>query len=114
MKPIIVSMIAAAGLMVAGNVMAADVPDNIKEVIKKNNFQCLACHKMDTKLVGPSWTDIAKKYKGNKDAETKLMVKVSKGGAGIWGPIPMTPNDQAGTKQAGVQEIVKFILGLAK
>ena len=114
MKTIIVSMIVAVYLMAAGGAMAADVPDNIKIVMKNNGFICNACHRLDTKLVGPAWIDIAKKYKGDKDAEAKLMVKVSKGGSGVWGSVPMTPNDSSGTKQAGVKELVKFILGLAK
>ena len=53
---------------------------------------CMACHAKDKKLVGPSFKDIAAKYKGQGDAPAKLAEKVRKGGAGSFGPIPMSPN----------------------
>ena len=108
MKSIIVSLAVAAGLMVAGSAMAADMP----EVAKKNN--CTACHAIDKKVVGPSWNDVAKKYKGDATAADKLLVKISKGGAGAWGSMPMPANDAAGKKQDQMKELVTFILGLAK
>lgn len=107
MKSIIVSMVAAAGLMVAGSALAVDMP----EAAKKNN--CTACHAIDKKVVGPAWIDIAKKYKGDPKAEANLLIKVSKGGSGAWGAMPMPANDAAGTKQAEMKELVHFILGLA-
>jgi cytochrome c551/c552 len=107
MKSILVCMIAAAGLMVAGSAMATDMP----AVAKKNN--CTACHAIDKKVVGPAWMDVSKKYKG-QDVEAKLVAKVSKGGSGVWGSMPMPANDAAGTKQADMKELVTFILGLAK
>ena len=108
MKSIIVSMVAAAGLIVAGSALATDMP----ELAKKNG--CVACHAIDKKLVGPSWTDIANKYKGDKDAADKLLTKVSKGGSGAWGTMPMPPQDAAGKKQDDMKELVKFIMTLAK
>ncbi len=51
---------------------------------------CMACHAKDKKLVGPSFKDIAAKYKG-QDASAALFDKVRKGGSGVWGPIPMSP-----------------------
>ena len=106
MKSIIVTMMVAAGLMVAGNAMAAEMP----AVAKKNN--CTACHAIDKKVVGPAWADVAKKYKGDASAEAKLITKVSKGGSGVWGSMPMPANDPVGTKQADMKELVKFILAL--
>lgn len=106
MKSIIVSLTVAAGLMVAGSAMAADMP----AVAKKNN--CTACHAIDKKVVGPAFADVAKKYKGDATAEAKLIAKVSKGGSGVWGSMPMPANDPAGSKQADVKELVKFILAL--
>ena len=50
---------------------------------------CLACHAVDKKLVGPSYKDVAKKYAGQKDAEEKLATKIMKGGSGVWGGIAM-------------------------
>ncbi len=117
MKSIIVSMVAVAGLMIAGSALAVDMP----ELAKKSG--CVACHKIDTKLVGPSWMDVSNKYKGAKTfsfggkdypLEEGLMMKVSKGGTGNWGTMPMPPNDASGRKQAEMKELVKFVLGLAK
>lgn len=106
MKSIVVSMIAAAGLMVAGSAMAVEVPD----LAKKNN--CMACHAIDKKLVGPSWQDVANKYKGDATAKAKLATKMIKGGAGAWGamPMPATPK----LSQADADALADFVLGLAK
>ena len=108
MKSIIVSMVAAAGLMVAGSVMATEMP----ELAKKNG--CTACHAIDKKVVGPAWMDVSKKYKGVAGIEDLLIVKVSKGGSGNWGTVPMIANDPTGAKQPQIKELVEFVLGLAK
>jgi len=108
MKSIIVSMVAAAGLMVAGSVMATEMP----ELAKKNG--CTACHAIDKKVVGPAWMDVSKKYKGVAGIEELLIVKVSKGGSGNWGTVPMIANDPTGAKQPQIKELVEFVLGLAK
>ncbi len=55
---------------------------------------CMACHAVDKKLVGPSYKDVAAKYAGQKDAVDKLSVKIVKGGSGVWGPVPMPANAQ--------------------
>jgi len=107
MKSIIVG-VAVAGLMITGSSFAADMP----ELAKKLN--CTACHAIDKKVVGPAWMDVSKKYKGDAGAAAALQVKVSKGGSGNWGTMPMPANDAAGTKQAEIKELVSFILGLAK
>ena len=107
MQSIIVS-IAAAGWMVAGGAMAADMPD----LAKKNG--CAACHSIDKKVVGPAWMDVAKKYKGDAGAEAKLITKVSKGGGGVWGTVPMPAIDPSGKKQDAIKELVQFILALDK
>jgi cytochrome c len=62
-------------------------PKTLEDLFKENN--CSACHAKATKLVGPSLTEISKKYQGQVDAEDKLVAKVKAGGSGIWGPIPM-------------------------
>ncbi|MBI5430486.1 MAG: c-type cytochrome [Nitrosomonadales bacterium] len=102
----IIAGVAVAGLMVAGSAMAAEMP----ALAKKMN--CTACHAIDKKVVGPAWADVAKKYKGDAKAMDALVVKVSKGGSGNWGTMPMPANDAAGTKQAEIKELVTFILGL--
>jgi cytochrome c len=85
---------------------------NMPLVARENN--CTACHAIDKKVVGPAWRDVAKKYKGDATAEARLIVKVSKGGAGVWGTMPMPANDASGKKQDQIKELVRFILGLAK
>ena len=73
---------------------------------------CTACHAVDKKLVGPSYQEVAAKYKGNAKAEAMLIEKVKKGGVGTWGQIPMPPN--ANVKDADAATLVKWILGGAK
>lgn len=76
-----------------------------------NKSGCLACHAVDKKIVGPSYQDVAEKYRGDKGAEAKLVDKVKKGGAGTWGQIPMPPNN---VSDADAQTLVKWILSLKK
>ena len=61
---------------------------------------CMACHAVDKKLVGPSYKDVATKYAGQKDAVDKLAAKIIKGGAGVWGPVPMPANAQVNEAEA--------------
>jgi cytochrome c len=72
----------------------------------KNN--CMACHAVDKKLVGPAFKEIAKKYAGQKDAEAMLIAKVMKGGSGVWGAIPMPANTQL--KEADAKTLVEWVL----
>ncbi|MGA7748781.1 MAG: c-type cytochrome [Gallionella sp.] len=135
MKSIIVSMIAAAGLVVAGSAMATDMPD----LAKKSG--CTACHTVDKKLVGPAWRDVSKAYNkvgatgtavdpaaykvtqkvadilkehGAASKEAWLEEKVAKGGKGNWfdntAMIPNAPKVSA----ADIKILVDFILGLEK
>lgn len=69
---------------------------------------CLACHKVDEKVVGPSYKDVAAKYT-EKDV-TMLTEKIIKGGQGVWGEVPMTPHPALTTKDA--TEMVNYILTL--
>jgi cytochrome c len=69
---------------------------------------CMACHAVDRKLVGPAYKDIAKRYQGDAQAVDKLTAKVKKGGAGVWGPIPMPPH--AHVPDADIKNMVKWIL----
>jgi len=61
---------------------------------------CMACHAVDKKLVGPAFKDVAAKYAGQKDAVEKLSVKIMKGSAGVWGPVPMPANAQVNEDEA--------------
>lgn len=69
---------------------------------------CMTCHAVDKKLVGPSYKDVAKKYAGDKGAEARLVAKVKAGGAGVWGPIPMTPHPEV--SDADLKTLVKWVL----
>jgi cytochrome c len=107
MKSIVLSM-AVAGLMVAGSAMATSMPP-----LAKSNG-CTACHSIDHKIVGPAWKDVSKKYKGVAGAEAKLIAKVSKGGGGVWGKVPMPGMDPSGKKHDNIKKLVDFILALDK
>ena len=72
---------------------------------KKN---CLACHAVDAKRIGPSYKDVAAKYADNKDATATLVTKVLKGGGGVWGAIPMPANPQV--TEAEAKQLVQWIL----
>ena len=73
---------------------------------------CMACHAVDKKLVGPSYKDIATKYAGQADAVDKLAGKVVKGGSGAWGPVPMPANAQI--NDADAKKLVAWILAGSK
>lgn len=74
-----------------------------------NKAGCLACHAKDKKLVGPSFKDIAAKYKG-QDATARLVEKVRKGGSGSFGPVPMAPNPPDKINDADLKDAVELIL----
>ena len=74
-----------------------------------NKAGCMACHTKDKKLVGPSFKDIAAKYKG-QDVTVKVIDKVRKGGSGVFGPIPMPPNGADKINDADLKDAVEFIL----
>lgn len=71
---------------------------------------CTACHAADKKIVGPSFKEIAAKYKGQPDVVATLMEKVRKGGKGVFGPVPMAPNPPDKISDADLKAAVEFIL----
>ena len=100
MKRITLALILAAGAVFA-------LPAQASEELAKKHL-CLTCHAVDKKLVGPSYKEIAAKYKNDKTAEAKLADTVKKGGVGVWGQIPMPPNDKL--PDADVKALVKWVL----
>jgi cytochrome c len=76
------------------------------DLAKQKN--CLACHAVDAKLVGPAFKDVAKRYAGDKDAQAKLSKKVREGGVGAWGQIPMPANPQVSAAES--EALVRWIL----
>lgn len=114
MKIDIIAVFATAGLMISVSTMAIDMPDLAKK------HSCTACHTIDKKLVGPAWMDVSRKYKDatkytyngrEYGLEEGLIIKVSKGGSGNWGTMPMPANAPA-VKAADIKELVQFILRL--
>ena len=71
---------------------------------------CMACHAVDKKLVGPSYREVAGKYAGQRDAIDKLAVKIMKGGSGVWGPVPMPANAQV--SEAEAKRLASWLLSL--
>src|SRR5690242_20479874 len=92
----------AVGMMVSNFAMAN------ADLAKAKN--CMACHSITNKVVGPAYKDVAAKYAGQKDAEDKLVQKVLKGGSGNWGAVPMPANPQV--SEAEAKTLVKWILGM--
>ena len=71
---------------------------------------CLACHAVDHKVVGPAYKDVAAKYAGDKGAVDKLAQKIMKGGSGVWGPVPMPANTQV--NEAEAKKLAAWVLTL--
>ncbi|MBP8148861.1 MAG: c-type cytochrome [Limnohabitans sp.] len=69
---------------------------------------CMACHAVDKKLVGPAFKDVAAKYKADKSAADKLAAKIIKGGSGVWGAIPMPANPQV--SEADAKKLAAWVL----
>lgn len=90
MKSILIAIAAAAALPA----MAADA------LALAQSKNCLACHAVDKKVVGPGYKEVAAKYAGQKDASAKLADKIMKGGSGVWGAIPMPANPQVNAAEA--------------
>ncbi|MEO8278801.1 MAG: c-type cytochrome [Ideonella sp.] len=93
----------ALGALLAATAFGASASQDL--ATKKN---CMACHALDKKLVGPSYKDVAAKYAAQKDAVDVLSQKVMKGGSGNWGPVPMPANPQVSDAEA--KELVRWIL----
>ena len=96
------ALIVAMAAVVAGPAFA-----NADLAQKKN---CMACHAVDKKLVGPAYKDVAAKYAGQKDAVDKLAAKIVKGGSGVWGPVPMPANAQV--NDADAKKLAAWVLTL--
>jgi len=100
MKAAWMGIVAVGALALVGTAQANE------ELAKKSG--CLACHAVDKKLVGPSFKDVAGKYKGDAGAQAALAKKVKEGGKGVWGQVPMPPN--AAVSDADINTLVKWVL----
>jgi cytochrome c len=100
MKRVFAATAATLGLLLAGGVQADE------KLAQANG--CMTCHQLDKKVLGPSYKEVATKYRGNAGAEAALVKKVKDGGKGVWGEMVMPPN--AHVKDADIAAIVKWIL----
>jgi cytochrome c len=96
----------AIGLSASGAAQA----DAAKAAAVMKGSDCLACHAEATKLVGPAYKDVAKKYAGNAGAADALVKKIKAGGSGVWGAVPMTPHPNV--KDEDLKVVVEWILSL--
>lgn len=117
--------VAVAGLIYTGGALAVNMPPEVQD------FHCDGCHAIDHRVLGPSWMDVSKRYKGQKTYKYSLtgsnspdareyplvdglVMKISRGGSGNWGSEPMVANNALRNKQDEIRHIVQFILDLAK
>ena len=94
----------------AGPVEVVKPPPTALEVANRNG--CMACHQIASKVVGPAFKDVFKRYKDTTDGESRLLAKVRKGGQGVWGAIPMPANPQLTDDE--LKLLVKWILAGAQ
>jgi cytochrome c len=99
MKTLAAGLLAALSLATGPALASADLA-------KQKN--CMACHAVDKKLVGPAYKDVAAKYASDKDAATKLAKKIREGGTGVWGQVPMPANPQV--SEADALTLAKWVL----
>ncbi len=96
------------GVVTATGAVARAAPAPSEPGALANSNNCLACHATDRKVVGPSFNDIAGRYKGDTAAPARLAAKIKDGGAGAWGNVPMPPH--ADMKSEDIQSLVRWIL----
>ena len=96
------------GVVTAKGAVAQAAPAPSEPGALANASNCLACHATDRKVVGPSFNEIAGRYKGDNAAPSRLAAKIKDGGAGAWGNVPMPPH--AGMKTEEIQLLVRWIL----
>ena len=92
----------------AAGILGAPLAQANEALLKKHN--CVACHQVDKKMVGPAYKDMAKKYKGQSGVAVKLAEKVKKGGQGVWGKVPMPPNPAV--PDGDTKLMIEYILSL--
>jgi cytochrome c len=90
----------------------SDNPDYTKGLALIAGSDCLTCHKVAEKSIGPAYQDVAAKYENTDDNIEMLAGKIIKGGSGNWGAIPMTAH--ANLSQEDAEAMVKYILLLKK
>ena len=79
-----------------------------EELMEKSG--CVSCHRIEQKLIGPSFRDVAAKYKSDKDALPYLLEKVRDGGEGVWGDMPMPPNSVEKISDDDLKSVIEWVL----
>lgn len=102
------TLAAAALLLSCTFAHGQGAPDAARAKQIASQHACLGCHAADKKLVGPSYQDVAAKYKGDAGAREHLAQKIKAGGSGVWGPVPMPPNPSL--SDADVQVLIDWVL----
>jgi len=107
---VIKNCLLAFGLTVLLPAAHAQVNADVAMALAEKNL-CLSCHKMDQKLVGPAFRDVAKKYQGVAEAQARLIANIRKGAKGVWGPVPIPP--QTNLSDDEIKTLVAWILSLS-
>lgn len=102
----ITKLFVSVGLASASLTCVAAPDATIQAILTKHN--CLACHAVDRKVVGPSYNDVGAKFKDERGAAALLLGKIKNGSAGTWGPVPMPPNPGISAEDA--KKVVDWIL----
>lgn len=102
MREAVALALACASLLSSGTAFADE------ELFKRSN--CMACHAIDQKRVGPSMKDVAAKYSGDSGAADRLAMKIRGGGVGVWGEMPMPPQPQV--SEADAKTLAEYILSI--
>ena len=97
-------------ILVSGALALLAVAPAMADQALATSKSCMGCHGVQRKVVGPAFKDVAAKYKGDAGAAAKLATKIQKGGAGVWGPVPMPANPQVNDAEA--KKLAAWVLGL--
>ena len=95
-------LVAIAGCAIGASAQASE------ELMEKSG--CVSCHRIDQKLIGPSFKDIANKNKSDRNALPYLLEKVRDGGEGVWGEMPMPPNSVEKISDADLKSVIEWTL----
>jgi len=94
-------------LLVAALALASSAPA-LADLALATSKNCMSCHAVDRKILGPSFKEVAAKYKDNKGAADMLATKIVKGGSGVWGAVPMPANNQV--SEADAKKLAAWVL----
>ncbi|MBU1361126.1 MAG: c-type cytochrome [Gammaproteobacteria bacterium] len=87
--------------------IAAPLPA-LADLALASSKNCMSCHAVERKILGPSFKDVAAKYKDDKGAIDHLATKIMRGGSGVWGAVPMPANNQV--SEADAKKLAAWVL----